>query len=267
MAGSPARPDELAAFPNFRALGGERSRTGGTVRSGLVYRSEALLEPGEEDATRLAAKSIRLVCDLRGTTERDRAPNRWWAAAGTETIALDLLDGLTPEHLPWPKLREAPSAAGARAAMRAVYAGLPAAAAPHVAYLFRRIAGGDVPLLIHCTAGKDRTGFVSALLLAALDVPHDAIVADYLASSIRKSAEAVAATQALATTHLGFALPADALDVTMGVDESYLAESFAAIREAHGGVDAYLRAAGLLDSELAALRDRMVAQRGVQPIT
>ncbi|WP_156680666.1 tyrosine-protein phosphatase [Sphingomonas profundi] len=259
MVGSPAPPDIFAAFPNFRALGGEPTRTGGTVRSGLIYRSEALLEPGEDDANRLAAKSIRLVCDLRGATERRRAPNRWWAAGGTETIDLDLLGALAPEHQPWPKLREAPDAAGARAAMRAVYAGLPAAAAGHIAYLFRRIAEGSLPLLIHCTAGKDRTGFVSAVLLAALDVPYDAIVADYLASRIRKSAEAIAATQALATAHLGFALPADALDVMMGVDESYLAESFAAIMRAHGGVDAYLLAAGLTRSELAALRDRMVA--------
>jgi protein-tyrosine phosphatase len=52
--------------------------------------------------------------------------------------------------------------------------------APRLRGVFSRIAEGDVPILVHCAAGKDRTGIAIALLLATLDVPHETIVEDYL---------------------------------------------------------------------------------------
>src|SRR5689334_1403994 len=108
---------EITGCPNFRALGGQRRPDGRKVRRGLVFRSEALIEPCEADAAALAAKNIVLVCDLRSDVERERAPNGWWAGHGIERLNLDLLGALAARYSPWEVLRRNPTAQGAQEAM------------------------------------------------------------------------------------------------------------------------------------------------------
>ena len=126
----------LHTAPNFRDLGGWATGDGGHVRRGLVYRSEALLSPTQEDAAALTGCGIALVVDLRGEGERSKAPNAFWAAQGVERLELDLL-GRIPEHeRPWTILSDRPDVAGADAAMRAVYAAMPAAGAEAMVAIF-----------------------------------------------------------------------------------------------------------------------------------
>lgn len=247
----------LETAPNFRDLGG-MAAAGGIVRRGLVFRSEALLTPTDGDAATLEALGVVLVCDLRSDGERVRAPNRWWQARGIERLDLDPLARIPAAEEPWRLLRAEPDAAGARAAMLRTYDALPAAAAPDLALILRRIAAGRVPMLIHCTAGKDRTGFVSAMLLTALGVSRDDVVADYLASAGRRTAAATEATRLLVLERAGPAVSDAAIRTLMGVDDSYISASFAAIDRRHGGMDAYLAELGLDRDGLAGLRGRLV---------
>ena len=248
----------LATAPNFRDLGGLPTIDGRRVRSGLVFRSEALLAPTAEDAAAIAAHGIVLVCDLRSDTERGHAPNDWWAARGVERLHLDILAGIRTPNGPWSRLKADPTIDGALAAMDGIYAAMPAAALAHVAAIVARIAAGDLPLLIHCTAGKDRTGFVSAMLLAALGTEHEAIVADYLDSEGRRTAQVREGTRRMVIDRVGEGVPAAAIDALMGVDRRYIEASFAVVEARYGGVAGYLVAGGVDRRLLDAVRERLV---------
>jgi protein-tyrosine phosphatase len=235
----------LQDYPNFRDLGGLSAGSGARLRHGRVFRAEAILDPRPDDAALLTNKAIRLVIDLRSSGECVRAPNRFWAGQGAECHNLDLMASLAPTSNPWLAMRDDASVHGADKAMHALYRGLPRAALTHAPTLLGRIAHGGTPVLVHCTAGKDRTGFMIALLLAALGVEQETILEDYLLSAGRKTLAAREATRAVVASYLGREMAEDALDMMMGVKASYLAASFAAIEEQFGGIDTYLLQLGV----------------------
>ena len=192
----------------------------------------------------------------------DRLPNAWWSGEGTECIDLDILGGLRGKTRMWETLRADPSSGAARAMMLGIYRELPRAAAPHLSRIFCRIAGGDLPVLIHCTAGKDRTGFVCAMILSALGVETDAIMADYLFTNDRISDRVRAATARFAGENLCRDVPGHALDTLVSVVPEFLAASLEAIVDRFGSVHSYLeREAGLDAAHLRALHDRLVESR------
>ncbi|GGA51745.1 tyrosine-protein phosphatase [Sphingomonas psychrolutea] len=238
-------PQSLTTAPNFRDLGGLPTADGRIVRPGLVFRSEALLEPIDADAAAIIAYGIVLVCDLRSDSERNHAPNDWWAAQGVELLDLDVMAAIEACDGPWLRLRSDRTTAGAIAAMEATYTALPAAALVHLAAIVDRIIAGNLPLLIHCTAGKDRTGFVSAMLLAALGVDHATILADYLDSDGRWTPQVREHTRQMVADQIAEGVPPQAIDAMMGVDERYLTASFSVIDAYYGGIDAYFAAGGV----------------------
>lgn len=218
-----------------------------------------MLDPAPDEAAQIRQCGIRLVFDLRSAAETMRAPNRFWTSEGTENHNLDLLAGFARDHNPWAVLRDNPTRAGSDALMHALYAGMPRAALGHLPRLFDGIAQGGLPVLIHCTAGKDRTGFMVAMVLAALDIEPEAIEADYMASAGRKTAVAREATRQLARSYVGGEVDDDAIDGLMGVSPSYLAASFAAIDAEFGGINAYLATLGLDRKKREALRTHLIA--------
>ena len=248
----------LSCAPNLRDVGGAIGFEGRRVRSGRLFRCEALLEPTPEDAAALDDHGIGLVCDLRGEAERRHAPNRWWAAQGVRRAEFDLLAGFSQSAGPWSALKQDPGRAGGVAAMRTVYAGMPAAAASHLAPLIDAMLAEDRAVLIHCTAGKDRTGFVSALLLAILGVERSGIMADYLASRGRRTERVVEATRRLVQAQVG-AVSLDALEALLDVEEAYLDTSFDVIAEQYGDLAGYLRFTGVGPDRIATLRTRLLA--------
>jgi protein-tyrosine phosphatase len=174
----------LTCAPNFRDLGGLPARDGRRIAPGRLFRSEALPAPGAVDAAVLDRHGMRLVCDLRSARERGEAPNAFWVDRGVELIELDIAADIRgTAH--WDAMVVDPGEAGAVELMRLTYRALPDAAAPHLRRLFDRIDAGDTPLMVHCTAGKDRTGVVVALALEAGGVSRQAIVDDYLATAER----------------------------------------------------------------------------------
>jgi protein-tyrosine phosphatase len=170
----------LQGSVNLRDIGGYATRDGRTVRWGQVYRSGTLAELTEPDVAYLAGLGIRVSCDLRTAAEVDRFPDRLPA----ETAAWHLPVGGTVGRMrrivtlihKRNRLREVLQEAYTRVMVDqngAVFGDL-----------FRALADpARMPLLIHCTAGKDRTGVAVALLLAALSVDDETIAADYSLSS------------------------------------------------------------------------------------
>lgn len=250
---------KIACAPNFRDMGGKPTLGGGHVRLRQLYRAEAIATPDEEDARLISMLDVRLVCDLRSARERESAPSHWLATTA-DVLPLDIMADLRAMDDPAALLRDNPGEGGAVRLMTGTYAALPQAAAGHLGTLLRRLAAGDHPVVIHCTAGKDRTGFVSAMLLFALGVAPDDILADYLESASRHSPAVLEATRELMNHHLGQAMSDEALMALASVRPDYLETSLAVIRRDHGSLDAYLSGPVGLDARTrAALVERLVA--------
>lgn len=244
---------------NFRDIGGLPTAGGGIVRPGIIYRSEgpASFEPVHREE--LAALNIRLVCDLRSEGERDKDPNDWADAA--RLLNLDVTADLRVKtNNGWEALKHDQSPEAMRRALTDNYASIPAALRPHLAHLVESIVAGETPLLVHCTAGKDRTGVMIALLLRAVDVPDDVVVADYERSDVfGKNLRLRGGIEEQFHEAFGF-VPSQALiDAMIGVDVALLNAAFAAIDSEFGSLEGYFAAAGVDAALLGRFRETMVA--------
>lgn len=242
-----APPPLLTGAPNFRDMGGYATADGRRVRRGMLYRSEGLGSLSAADLSLLDQLGIRLVCDIRSESERQQLPN-CWPASTIETVHLNVSVDLRAGYDAIAQaIREAPSKEGASAAMMLSYRHFPAAFSGHLNYLFQRILSGTAtPLVFHCAAGKDRTGFVAAILLSALDVePHD-ILKDYLLTAHYWHGPRTEAALRSALTHvLDSPAPPEVITALSMASPRYLQAAFNTIDEEYGGVHAYLDTAGL----------------------
>lgn len=255
----------LEAAPNFRDFGGYITRSGRRVRPGRLYRSELLLDLSARDLHLLSTLDIRLVCDLRSPSERHHIGNDWPVGCSFERLALDedeSLSAVQPEK--WSRRLADPAfdAARARAALIDNYQRMPASFAGDLRALFERIAQpNSPPVLVHCAAGKDRTGFVCAMLLWALDVPRDTIFADYLATLSRFGYERLVGTRLRLLLNTD-QIPAHAeapLRVLSSVHPDFLQASLDALVAQHGSVEAYLeRVCGLDTTRRQAFQDALL---------
>lgn len=248
---------------NFRDIGGVRSWDGRRVRRGLVFRSEHLAHLTDADVEALRHTGVRLICDLRSAHERKRLPSRLPVGANAPqllVLAINEDSNAAHEHF-IARIAQDPSPAGAIAAMMDIYRGHAQAFSGKLVHLFDSIIDEDrLPAVVHCHAGKDRTGFATAMLLHALEVPMDAIVADYVATLRYYDAEAgVRSSGSLLAETLGQAVPRETLVAVLSVREEYLLAAFDSIEADYGSVDRYLeQTAGLTAERRARLKWRML---------
>jgi protein-tyrosine phosphatase len=234
----------LAGGCNFRDCGGYATTQGARVRWGRLYRSGLMRGLAPEATATVAALGVRSVCDLRRNAERARDPNPDFGAQvrrfewDTGQEASSILDqDFTGED----------AAARAEARMRRMYARMPFELQPRFAGVFAALAhAASGATIVHCTAGKDRTGVAIALVLSMLGVPREEIVEDYVltnqavdlrAQLLRR--EAAGAGLAAGAEPL-LSLPPAALDAVMVAHPDYLLASFDAIEARHGSVAAYV---------------------------
>ena len=251
----------LAAAPNFRDFGGRATHDGRKVRRQRLYRSELLLGLTPRDLHTLAGLDIRLVCDLRSPGERARMSNEWPEEHPPEILALDIneeLSAVQPDK--WTRRLADPtfSAPRAHAALIDNYRRMPASYAEDLRALFERMSRPDAPnVLVHCAAGKDRTGFVVAMVLSALGVTHEGVLEDYLATGELFTYERLIATRLRTVLH-GADLPEYAhasLRVLASVHVDFIEAALETVRTRFGGVEAYLeRECGLTPSRREAMQ-------------
>jgi protein-tyrosine phosphatase len=264
-AAGPARVVSVRRLPlegakNFRDLGGYRASDGRYVRWGMVYRSNHLVNLTPRDSDYLNRLGIRLVCDVRSDGERARAPDHWTGNAPeffSVPIGSNLITTPTADDL---KHRIASINSETKDSVRTYdyaiqYAG-------QYAKILRRIAAGDLPAVEHCTAGKDRTGVFSAILLSSLGVPRDIVVQDYLLSNEYLLApDTIATTTADLQRAFGLAEPPDVSTVRtiMTARPETLETTLDKISKTYGSFANYLRdGLKLSDSEVAAIRQRLL---------
>lgn len=246
----------LQGSANFRDIGGYPTAAGGRVRRGVVFRSGSLDELSEDDVPVLRSLGVCAVADLRREPERAEVTPSWFEASGIAVTQLPI--GTRVAHL---KSIAERMIAGEIADfgtedMVGIYTTLLTHYSAEFGAVARLIASSDGATVVHCTAGKDRTGVAVALLLSFLGV-DDAIVAeDYALSQQHYS------MPLLAELEVRFAeLDAD-LDRVRAFFEAQPAVMLgllADLRARFGGAAAYLAGpAGVSPEELARLRERLL---------
>lgn len=235
---------------NFRDLGGYETTDGRTVKWGVLYRSGTMVKLTPDDYRYLGQLGIRTICDFRSSEERSNEPTDWLADPPPARQQRDyVLDTTT---LMGSIARPDTTPEQAKAVFAAFYRDVPFVYADHYRTLFTELLAGRAPLAFHCSAGKDRTGVAAALLLSALGVAREQVVADYLLSNryYRPAQPTPGANDS--TSRLLASLQPAVVQVLMGVDASYIEAALDAATRKHGSLDAYL--ANELGVDAAGLR-------------
>lgn len=246
----------LQGSANFRDIGGYPTAAGGRVRRGVVFRSGSLDELSEDDVPVLRSLGVCAVADLRREPERAEVTPSWFEASGIAVTQLPI--GTRVAHL---KSIAERMIAGEIADfgtedMVDIYTTLLTHYSAEFGAVARLIASSDGATVVHCTAGKDRTGVAVALLLSFLGVDDANVAEDYALSQQHYS------MPLLAELEVRFAeLDAD-LDRVRAFFEAQPAVMLgllADLRARFGGAAAYLAGpAGVSPQELARLRERLL---------
>jgi len=253
----------LEGVENFRDYGDYATAAGKRLHAGRLYRSASHARATDADLEVIEALNLAVIVDLRPPGERERDPSRrpvgfkgqviendhgeaagddpWWNFVRSCDLSEDAFRGYLLNYY-----REAPFVAR------------------HVdlfARYFQALADAEGPVLIHCAAGKDRTGVLAALTHHVAGVHEDDIVEDYLLTNNpeRIAARAPMVAQLIAT-ETGRTPTDAAIRAAIGVEAEYLAEAFRTIDAKHGSTDAYLEQVLGVDATLRArLEARLLA--------
>ncbi len=241
-AGARRLPLDLAY--NLRDIGGYETTDGRRTRWGVLFRSDSLHRLTPQAQQYLLDLGLRTIIDLRYREELAGAPNVFAGSPRIQyrTIALYELDdpaivAYRPQNLD------------------EVYRMILAHAQPQIKRVIDTLTEpGALPGLVHCTAGKDRTGMVIALILGALGAPDETIIADYALSGayldpLLDELRAQAARDGLDLAWYNRLLESD---------PAVMRRTLAHLREHYGGAEAYLRAAGVSGRQLDALRGALL---------
>lgn len=244
---------------NFRDFGGYDTACGRGLKAGLLFRSANHAYATEADLAALRDLGVATIVDLRRRRERDREPSRRWEGFAATVIENDL-EGLEADWAEALKEAERIDAEWFREDSLGFYRRAPYADR-HVD-LFRRyfqtLGHTEGAVVVHCAAGKDRTGFICALTHHIAGVHRDDTLADYLATNNEdRMAHRMGFLGPWIQDLTGRTLDDSALRQAVSVHESFLDAAFAEVAEQHGSVDRYLEEVLGVDAEL---RERIEAR-------
>ena len=247
------------ALDNFRDYGGYDTAAGRALKTGRLFRSAHQASVSEADLERLAAFDLGTVVDLRRPVERRRQPSKRPEGFTGQVLESDLDERGEAPHITFLKTADLTPDSG-RTFMTGLYRDLPFAPA-HLdlfARYFQTLGQTDRPVLIHCAAGKDRTGMLAALTHHLVGVHHDDLMEDYLLTNT--AVDLIGRAPAIAEQLKAFTgreASNDAVVAFMGVEAAYLDAAIVSINDRHGSLDGYLEQALGVD---APLRER-IAER------
>ena len=257
---SPVPPILVTGATNFRELRDMRALDGRSVRPGALLRSDRLCELSARDWRILGELPLVTICDLRSAAERRRHPNTVPATLRVCSLEFETDHDLGVNRSLIELLSRDPTPAGAVRVMVGLYRRFPTEMAPALRAIVACLIAGGSPMLIHCTAGKDRTGFVVGALLRALEIAPAAVEADYLMSRGWSGARRY---RAALWRRLAPDIPAaqlqPILDAVLDVRRAYLRAAFSIISAQFGSFGRYLQTGvGISGADVAQLREVML---------
>ena len=248
----------MDTIENFRDFGGYKSHNGARLKSGILFRSGCLDEASDDDLEKLASIGIKTICDLRTDQERNQKPDRMPVNSSVKLIHIPISGSMQDEVenisrlSPWlsGKVRKANYAEIARRTYTEYVTDFKAEFAEALK-LFTD--SNNLPILIHCTAGKDRTGFSCALVQLTLGVPFEIVIQDYLLSNDHLEKLKAETSQRLRVpTMLGF--PVDKFLPLIESRKEYIEAAIAQINSDYQGIENYVRQGlGLSDEDVLKL--------------
>jgi len=248
----PQHPDRvlrLQGATNFRDLGGYTGSGGRPVRWRRLFRSEHLAGLTADDQATLAGLGLARAFDFRGVAESAATP---YAVPGVRYTSLAIEPTVVQRMQALAAAGETITPARAGALMADLNRALANDQAHRFAELFEHLldAQDDSPLVFHCTAGKDRTGFAAALILLALGVDRNTVMADYLLTNQHYRHAPLPRTDT----------PPEVLQVLWTVQQHFLEAALQAVDQDHGGIERYLgQRIGLSAAARRALAERYLA--------
>lgn len=235
----------LDGLYNFRDVGGTDA-AGGAIRPGVLFRSDSLGELTPGGVGQFPHTGISTIVDLRSRTEVEQTSGAVSEAELAEYVSLPLLEGAVADSI-----HHVPS-------LEQMYTHLVDNAGAAFATIGEWIAwhssGG---VLVHCTAGKDRTGVAVALLLEAVGADREQVLADYAISEQNLAGAWSERTLAM-VERMGIEVTQPIRTVICGTDAEAMRRTLEHVDHTYGGARAYLAAHGLDKATLTALRNRLV---------
>ena len=251
---------------NFRDLGGYRAADGRQVKWGVLYRAGTLAHSSNADLQGLEQLNLKTLIDFRSAAEKEQEPNRLPDPAGFTVVEIPTLDdgnqamvgeimerietgnfdGLDPNQMMLDANRQFASTF-----------------TPQFRQFIKDVQETNgAPIVWHCSAGKDRTGFAAAILLRILGVPRDVVMQDYMAS--KQHALEARKSQLLLLRLFKGQEAADKLTVLMGVEEDWLRAAFEQIDSDWGSFENYVRKGlQLTNSDVAELKNTLLSKTTV----
>jgi protein-tyrosine phosphatase len=238
---APSRSLPLTGASNFRDLGGYAGHGGRQVRWRRIFRSDHLADLTPTDVAQVTELGLTRVCDFRGTQER--APQAC-VLPQVKVHALSIEPTVVQGMKSLLASGQAPTVQDTVRLMEQTYRDFVLHNSVRFAELFGHLLESDAPLVFHCTAGKDRTGFAAALILTALGVPKAVVMQDYLLTND---------LYRMPHTSAPFA-PQEVLNVLWRVQPNFLEAAFHAVETEYGSLQHYLaKTLGMGAPEMARL--------------
>lgn len=238
---------------NFRHLGGYEGSGGRCTRADALYRGGWFELTGEKDAARFASTGILRIFDLRSAPEREKRPLGDRIRELAEIHELGISPGSMGPYLQ--SIRGRPAAeVDCKAAMTRMHYEMLEEGTPQFREFFARLTGGEGPIMIMCSTGKDRTGVASVLLLSALGVSRQVALEDYMISAeVYRDRELIfARNHGLEALGVDLNLVKDVFTV----HPEYLGAVLRRIDETSGGLDAFItETLGVSETDRRRLRD------------
>lgn len=247
---------------NFRDLGGYPTSDGKEVKWGVLYRAGTLAESSNADLQALPKLNLNTLIDFRSSAEKEAEPNRLPDPSTINVVEIPTLDdgnqamveeimgriensdfdGFDPNQLMLEGNRQFASTF-----------------TPQFREFVHTVLKADgAPVVWHCSAGKDRTGFAAAILLRILGVPQDVVMQDYLAS--KQNALEARKSQLMLLRLFKGDEAADKLSIMLGVEEAWLTAAFKQIDETWGSFDNYVHTGlQLSDEDISHLRATLLS--------
>lgn len=239
---------------NFRDLGGYRALDGRSVRWGVLYRSGSLHKSSATDIRKLTSLNLSMVISFRAEHEMEREPNK--LPEGVRFVNLPMEDISTKVwHEARDEMVKNMKTLDAAEYMIATNTELATKFTPGYKQFYHELlmSNGN-PVLFHCAAGKDRTGFAAATLLRILGVPQNVVMQDYLLTN-KYLLDAYKWNLLLAGMMKGRRF-ADGIRGFMRADERYLSAAFDALERNYGSFENYVHdGLGLSEHDVKQLKN------------